>query len=165
MCSVATWLGLYRSFCFWESAWQYCCLPSQAMRCYDGNASERCCLKMYKIKMMKSLVFFESCLFSVWIAFWPSLVTLRALPCACMTAVILFPKEHTSKKSTKDLKKGWRLTSSCSPFHYTWAAGQSNMFTRILDRGLISQIMLAFPWPERHPRPMMSWLILCLGCA
>lgn len=127
------------------STWQYCCLPSQAMRCYDSNASERCCLKMYKIKMMKSLMFFESCLFSVWIAFWPSLVTLRALPCACMTAVILFPKEHTSKKSTKDLKEGWRLTSSCSPFHYTWAAGQSNMFTRILDRGLISQIMLAFP--------------------
>lgn len=36
---------------------QCCCLPPQATYRSDSNASEQCCLKMYNIKRMESVVF------------------------------------------------------------------------------------------------------------
>lgn len=41
------------------STHQCCYLPSQARYCCDNNASGQCCLKMYKIKMMKFITFFS----------------------------------------------------------------------------------------------------------
>lgn len=73
-------------------------------------------------------IFFSSYFFPKWIAFWPGLISFRAPPCAYMTAIILFPKEYTWKKSAEDRIKEWLLTSSSSsPFHYLRGAGHSSV--------------------------------------
>lgn len=72
--------------------------------------------------------FFSSYFFPKWIAFWPGLISFRAPSCAYMTAIILFPKEYTWKKSAEDRIKEWLLTSSSSsPFHYLRGAGHSSV--------------------------------------
>ena len=165
ICSVATRFSLYRSFCFWVSPGSVAAFLPRPLTALTVMQASSVASRCTTSRGWSQWFCVWLCLFSVQIAYSPSLI-FRALPCAYTSAVILFPKEHTSKKSTKDLKEGWRLlTSSSSPFHYTWASGQSTMFAGVLDCGLISQIMLAFQWPEGYPCPIMSWLILCLGCA
>lgn len=58
ICSVATWLGLYRSFYFQESVpSSVAALLPRLITAVKIMPSEQCCLKMCKIKITNSLIF------------------------------------------------------------------------------------------------------------